>query len=788
MPRCTFLPVRAEADVAATLQLAGYQEPTGSLANREPMIVDGYVRVSNVGGRSGDSFHSPALQRERILAWAASRQVVIAEIFEELDESGARSDRPLLEEAVSRVERGESRGIVVAKLDRFGRSLLHGLSAIERIQAAGGTFVSVEDGFDIATDTGRLILRIMLSMAEWELDRIRASWAAAQARAVAQGKWLGIPPTGYRLGRKRGLEPHPKFAPVVTELFRRRADGDSISSLCRDLHERGIETPAGGEHWFPGTVRSLFRNRAYLGEIRWGRQIVENTHKALIDAATWHRANSFPERPQTRAHGQPALLRGFLRCGSCGRLLASGGRKGGPKWLRPIGYKCHGVSAAGPCPRAVSIAGSTVEAYVEAVFWQGLGRRGRRRPRHMAELEAEVARRERALCEYRDNARIATALGSERFAAGIEARVRRVETAAIKLGSADAADRTRLPTTSELKGRWAAMSLEQRRELILAVLDCGFVCSAGRGADERVAVFPRGGAPANLPGPTPGRRNLKLRPLEDDERAAALQLAKAPRGEREVRKDLMRFLEGRERWPLFAEFQADGEAMLWRDARMTGGTLRWSRELGITTRPPEHEMGDWTTDRIRRELLAITAGATHFPTAKELRRRGLHALTLAIQATGGAQSWAAELGLPRRTPGAAGARSWSDEQIEEALRAFTDGRKWFPTRTEFEAAGQATLYQAVGRHGGRKHWARIVGVRLKGPKQTGRSAWTDEHIEQELRRFLDGHRTFPAKTVFFAAGKRALWEAARRHGGLRLWATRTDTALTNRQEKTFRNP
>ena len=160
--------------------------------------------------------------------------------------------------------------------------------------------------------------------------------------------------------------------------------------------------------------------------------------------------------------------------------------------------------------------------------------------------------------------------------------------------------------------------------------------------------------------------------------------------------------------------------MLWREARMTGGTLRWSRELGMTTRPPQAKLGDWTADRVRRELLAITAGATHFPTAKELKLRGLHALTVAIPATGGAKFWAAELGLPRRAPGAAGAQWWSEEQIEEALRAFTDGREWLPTRTEFDAAGQGPLYQAVHRHGGRKRWARIVGVRLKGPQQTGR--------------------------------------------------------------------
>ncbi len=140
------------------------------------MVIDGYVRVSQVGGRGGQSFISPVVQREQIEAWAVANGSLIAQVFEELDESGARADRPLLAAAIERVEHGETQGIVVAKLDRFGRSLVDGLSKIDRIAAAGGIFVSVQDGLDLSTPTGKLVLRIMFSMAEWELDLRPVSW------------------------------------------------------------------------------------------------------------------------------------------------------------------------------------------------------------------------------------------------------------------------------------------------------------------------------------------------------------------------------------------------------------------------------------------------------------------------------------------------------------------------------------------------------------------------------------------------------------------------------------
>src|SRR4051794_24837085 len=114
----------------------------------EQLSVDGYVRVSRVGGRRGERFISPAVQRELIESWAAARGLRVLEVFEELDESGGRADRPLLERALGRVERGVSQGIVVAKVDRFGRSLISGLAAIERVRVAGGTFFSIQDGLD----------------------------------------------------------------------------------------------------------------------------------------------------------------------------------------------------------------------------------------------------------------------------------------------------------------------------------------------------------------------------------------------------------------------------------------------------------------------------------------------------------------------------------------------------------------------------------------------------------------------------------------------------------------
>jgi hypothetical protein len=56
--------------------------------------VVGYVRVSQVRGREGDSFISPELQREQIAAVARREGLEVAEVIEELDASGGDAKRP----------------------------------------------------------------------------------------------------------------------------------------------------------------------------------------------------------------------------------------------------------------------------------------------------------------------------------------------------------------------------------------------------------------------------------------------------------------------------------------------------------------------------------------------------------------------------------------------------------------------------------------------------------------------------------------------------------------------
>jgi Resolvase, N terminal domain len=128
------------------------------------LLVDGYVRSSPPRAWSG----SPAsIDRGLIGRCVLGRGWRVGRVFEEPTAARPADRGSRLREALERVESGESDGLVVARFKNLGSSLEEAVAVLERIQAAGGRFVSVCDGIDLGASNGRMILRLLLSVLEW---------------------------------------------------------------------------------------------------------------------------------------------------------------------------------------------------------------------------------------------------------------------------------------------------------------------------------------------------------------------------------------------------------------------------------------------------------------------------------------------------------------------------------------------------------------------------------------------------------------------------------------------
>lgn len=110
-------------------------------------------------------------------------------IFKDHGISGAKGKRPGLDDALKYLRPGDS--LVVFKLDRLGRSVLHLSDLLTRFHNEGIHFCSMSEGINTTTPSGKMIFHVLAAIAEFHRDLIVENTLAGLEAAKAKGKRLG---------------------------------------------------------------------------------------------------------------------------------------------------------------------------------------------------------------------------------------------------------------------------------------------------------------------------------------------------------------------------------------------------------------------------------------------------------------------------------------------------------------------------------------------------------------------------------------------------------------------
>lgn len=157
------------------------------------MVTYAYLRVS-----TEDQDHGVVAQRTAI-----DRQVNVDEWFEEKASGKNMTDRPVFQALLERVcEEGAT--LVVAKLDRLGRSVVDVLNVFETVKNCDASIKVIDMGIDTSTPAGKLMLTVLAGFAEFERAMISQRTKEGLAAARASGVELGRPAT-YDSDRIRTL-------------------------------------------------------------------------------------------------------------------------------------------------------------------------------------------------------------------------------------------------------------------------------------------------------------------------------------------------------------------------------------------------------------------------------------------------------------------------------------------------------------------------------------------------------------------------------------------------------
>lgn len=124
-------------------------------------MVYGYARVSTYGqARDGNSldFQIQALRN-------AGAIQIFSDVF-----SASKNERPQLDNLLNIIQTGDT--IIITKLDRIARSLVHGIQLLEALSNKGVVIDVLNMGIVDDSPTGKLIRNIMLAFSEFERDMI----------------------------------------------------------------------------------------------------------------------------------------------------------------------------------------------------------------------------------------------------------------------------------------------------------------------------------------------------------------------------------------------------------------------------------------------------------------------------------------------------------------------------------------------------------------------------------------------------------------------------------------
>ena len=387
-----------------------------------------YMRLSREDDDVKDESNSISNQRKLLLGFLKKKQELADSLtVQYVDDgySGTGFERPGFVEMMDGVKKGKIQCVIVKDFSRFGRDYIELGDYIEHIfPFMQVRFIAVNDGYDSKEYKGKTpdidvpFRNLAYSLYSQDIsDKIKSSLEVRRKKGLYVGS---IPLYGYQRDAEGFLTPDEETKGTVQRIYREYLSGTGLAELARKLNGEGIPSPK--QHkinkgllrekkdksfeeksfegkncvWLPTMLQQILRNETYTGVLSSGayksgplgsgkrvfvpeseRVRVENAHPAIIDKDTFREVQ---EKMHTKKHGKEKqfLLKGFVRCGECGRLMVR----------EKTRFRCRYQQFTDH--RSVE---SVPEAELEGIVWKAVDIQLR-----LLEEKEAVFQRERELC------------------------------------------------------------------------------------------------------------------------------------------------------------------------------------------------------------------------------------------------------------------------------------------------------------------------------------------------------------------------------------------------------
>ena len=346
-----------------------------------------YIRVSD----ERQDEYSPDSQLKKIREYAAREGYMIPDEYVFYDDgisgrSVKKRDDFNRMIAIAKEKTHPFDVIYVWKFSRFCRNQEESMVYKNLLKKKGVSVVSVSEPIPEG-HFGTLLERVIEWMDEFYLVNLGAEVMRGMTEKASRGEPTCAPPFGYIMkDGKYYPDEESGAADVIREIFTRYANGDGMRQIVTSFHDRGIKTKNGATI-DNRRIDYILHNPCYIGKIRWcpdgtksvsKRQYenenimtVDGHHQPIISMELWEAVQKRIEQvkkayPKYAKKEQPVdyMLKGLIRCSSCGATLSASGLSGKAKvrCLQCCNYQ------RGSCKTSHSI---TIPR-IEAAFKEGL--------------------------------------------------------------------------------------------------------------------------------------------------------------------------------------------------------------------------------------------------------------------------------------------------------------------------------------------------------------------------------------------------------------------------------
>ncbi len=237
--------------------------------------------------------------------------------------------RPIFNQMVSLIEKGEASGIVSWHPDRLARNSVDGGKILYLVDQGIIKSLRFPSFWFEPTAQGKFMLSLAFGQSKYYVDSLSENTKRGLRQKVRRGEMPGLAPVGYLNDRRtKEIVIDKKLSPVIIKCFEMFANGNyRIKDVAHFLAENGIKTKSGKTYQSDWVTHIILSNPFYYGYFRYQGEVHVGIHKPIITKKLFDQCQSELAKRSFKWRKTkeriPKSFVGLFRCGECGMMITA---------------------------------------------------------------------------------------------------------------------------------------------------------------------------------------------------------------------------------------------------------------------------------------------------------------------------------------------------------------------------------------------------------------------------------------------------------------------------------